>query len=420
MPGTMRINDLPDAERTGAAPVTSRERIGELDVLRGFALLGVLIANLTGFAGSDMLATSDQLEALPSASNDAFADLLVTWLVHDKANTLFAFLFGVGFWVMCERMRARGIAFERIYLRRLTILLIFGMAHFLLIFNWDILHLYALAGFALLALRKASDRMLLAIGLPLLVFGRAFFDWLFDWAGISGPAFEIAYSTEAILARSEASYDYLDLTAAMIELSWYDWILSGWIVGWFAYVLGRFLIGAYVARQGWLTRASELLPHYRKWLAILLPIGLAGELLVALVWLEFVSLGPTGDTLVGDWLHYATVPILAAAYVCLLVLAFNAVRWRRLAIVFAPVGRMALTNYVMQSLFIGFLLYGMGLGLAGKVGTAWLLAAAIGFYALQALASQLWLRGFGYGPLEWCWRVLTYGKRVPLRRALAN
>ena len=119
----------------------------------------------------------------------------------------------------------------------------------------------------------------------------------------------------------------------------------------------------------------------------------------------------------GEVLHLFAVPVLATGYVSALVVAFEGGRGRALLTPFAAVGRMALTNYLMQSLVIGFVLLGIGpgLALAGKIGTAAVTGIVVAFFALQILVSRWWLRHFAYGPVEWVWRALTYGSMPPMR-----
>ncbi len=399
---------------SGAEPVTSRERVGELDVLRGFALLGVLLVHCYTWPGPPFLTTEAQFDALSSSGADQIAEFLITWLFYDKANTLFAFLFGVGFWVQMQRMEEKGGDFRSIYLRRLTVLLAFGLVHLFTIWPFDILHLYALAGFALFALRTVGNRTLLIGGIILALVARPLSDFLFDAWGISGPAFDRAYSDTAILARQNAG-SVGEAIAAFARLPLADFFASGMIVGWFFYVLGRFMLGAYVARCGWLQRAAELLPRYRFWLLVALPLGLAGEFVVTALQLEtFAALAPFAA--LETPLHFLSVPMLALGYVCLLVLLFHS-RFSVIARIFAPVGRIALTNYVTQSFAIGFVLYKFdpALGLIGTIGPAQLLAVGMAIFAAQILVSHLWLSRFTYGPLEWCWRALTYGARPAMR-----
>ena len=154
------------------APVVASERVEVMDVLRGVALFGVFLMNMAPFAGTPIMATEQQLLGLPSAAYDfALLDVL-RWLVADKANTIFAFLFGLGFYLQMQRLQLRGADFEALYKRRLTVLLCIGCLHLFFVWTWDILHLYALAGFILLPLRRLSNRDLLAIGIILGLVGR--------------------------------------------------------------------------------------------------------------------------------------------------------------------------------------------------------------------------------------------------------
>lgn len=398
------------------APVGSSERVSELDVLRGFALLGVLLVHCYSWPAPPFLTTEAQFEAVASSWQDQWAGFLTQWLFYDKANTLFAFLFGVGFWVQMERMEARGGNFRAIYLRRLTILLAFGLLHLFTIWPFDILHLYALAGFALFALRKSSGRVLLIGGIILALGARPMFDLLFEAIGVSGPAFDLAYSDAAIMERQNVG-SFGELVAVFAWLPAVDFIASGMIVGWFFYALGRFMLGAYVARQGWLQRAAQLLPRYRFWLLVTLPLGLAGEFVAAS--LEFGSFAVLEPFVAAEGpLHTVSAPLLAVGYVCAIVLLFHS-RLSAVVRVFAPVGRMALTNYVMQGVALGFVLYKFdpALGLIGRIGPASLMAIGFVIFAAQILVSHLWLSRFAYGPLEWGWRALTYGGRPPMRLA---
>lgn len=414
---------------TGAAPITSQERVGVLDVLRGFALLGVLMVHLNTWPAPPFLTTEAQWAALTASRADRWVEFLATWLFYDKANTLFAFLFGAGFWVQMQRMMGRaavtGVAtgtngsFGPLYLRRLAVLLAIGIINCAFFWPWDILHVYAIAGFALFALRNASDRVLLVGGLVLAFAGRPVLDLVLEGLGTMGPALDMAYSDAAILERQSAT-SYGDQFGLFQQLTFVEWLSGGLIVGWLAYALGRFMIGAYVARRGWLQRSGELLPQYRFWLAVCLPLGLAGEFVATALSLDtFAALAPLAA--MNTALHFASVPLLAVGYVCLIVLVFHS-RASGLVRIFAPVGRMALTNYLAQGIAIGLLLYGFApaLDMLGKIGPFALTVCGLGFFAAQILFSHLWLRAFAYGPLEWVWRALTYGARPPMRRTVTR
>lgn len=388
-------------------------------MLRGLALYGVFLMNMLGIAGAGLMATEQQLLALPTAAIDAVVLQLAEWLVADKANTLFAFLFGLGFYLQMQRLGARGVDFQRIYLRRLTVLLGFGIVHTVFFWSWDILNTYALAGFLLYALRRATDRTLLTGGLLLALCSLPAHELLDrhaglqDWHGWPSP-----YSDEAVLARQAASTagDYWGLVRLFGEYTLVDYLLNGLVAGWIGYALGRFMIGAWVGRRGWLQRATVLLPGFRRVLRVALPLGLIVEGLAQLVGYHGDS-GRLGDgegwALLAGAMHAVAVPILAAGYLCAAVVGLRTPALRRLLAPFASAGRMALSNYVGQSLFHALVLFGVGPGfaLAGRVGSAAVVVVVTVAFAFQVQASRWWLERFRYGPLEWLWRRLTYGRQ---------
>lgn len=253
-------------EQSGAAPLTSSEQMGELDVLRGFALLGVLIANFMCWSFGDSTSLLSQTAAFREVSANTIVTAFTYIFVSDKANTLFAFLFGLGFWVQMERLQSRGVQFSRIYLRRLFVLLAFGLINLFLIWPWDILNLYAITGFVLFALRGMSLRAMLGWGLALTLLGKPVLRQVADWLNLSGPAEKMAFGDAAIATRQDAYINgsYFDWVEVIASLVYYDWIASGLILAWVLYALGRFLLGAYEARRGWIQRAGDLLPQIRR------------------------------------------------------------------------------------------------------------------------------------------------------------
>lgn len=412
---------------TGQAvgPVPGKERIDALDVLRGVALLGVLLVNFVGFAGAEIMATEAQLKALPTVAADDIVREMVGWLGHDKANTIFAFLFGLGFWLQLERAKAKGGDFEKIYLRRLSVLLLLGVLHFVFLWQWDILHVYALAGVMLFALRKLPDRIMLGAGLVLALGARTLQEWLLE-VGVLDPMARHAdpYTDAAVMVRQElsAAGDYPGLVANFMDFNLPDYWLNGLFVAWVFYALGRFMVGAWVGRKGWLQRSTDYLAGFRKVMWWTLPTGLLVEAGAAAIRLRVEAGLLPEDSLwgiAGETVHLFGAPVLATGYVCAVVVGLHS-RWAAgLLRPFRWVGRMALTNYVAQSLLYALVLFGVGPGLAmaGKIGASSVALIAVAFFALQVLLSRLWLGRFRYGPLEWVWRGLTYGKLPPLRAA---
>jgi uncharacterized protein len=391
-----------------------------MDVLRGVALFGVFLMNLTVFASLDIMATEQQLLSLPTAAVDLALFDVLRWLVHDKANSIFAFLFGLGFFLQMQRLESRGLDFESLYRRRLWVLLGFGVIHMVFFWVWEILHLYALAGFALLALRRLSNRDLLAVGLLCALAGRVTAKTLAEFAGLASWTEPGTRFTEAaVLTRQHLSAqgDYFGLMRAFFDITLFDYIANGFLIGWFFYALGRFLIGAWVGRHGWIARAAEFLPQWRRLMLLALPAGLL---------LEGTATMLAESPLLPDWphreywanvAHLFSAPVLATGYVAGLVVLYHGARGKMWLSPFAWAGRMALTNYLAQSLVLAFVLFGVGpgLALAGKVGTWALFAIVVVTYAAQMMFSRWWLERFAHGPAEWVWRALTYGQRLPLR-----
>ena len=393
------------------APITAKDRVGELDVLRGFALLGVMTINLWEFGGESVTITADQLAALPNAALNSSIEFWLRLFVSDKANTLFACLFGMGFWIQMERLEARGAPFRSIYFRRAGILLIFGWLHFFLLFSWDVLHVYGIAAFILLFSRKLSARTMLVVGGALLLFAKPLISGVFEWSGVSVTLDAITSADSEVLARQAAaqSGDFVTFMGLMAENNWLGWIMNGGPVAWIAYATGRFYIGAWIARKGWIQNASTNLAPFRRVLWPTLVLGLALEATHLLT--ENAEPGTTLSAISawGGILHALATPLIAIGYGCALILLFNGRSAKWLVAPLGAGGRGALTNYVLQSIAIVLILTGVGpgLALAGKAGIATFLPLVAIFYGAQVLISNFWLKRFSYGPLEWVWRALT-------------
>ena len=341
-----------------------------MDVLRGVALFGVFLMNMVPFAGANVMATEQQLLSLPTAAFDFTLRDVLDWLVADKANTLFAFLFGVGFYLQMSRLDARGAESESIYRRRLAVLFVIGVVHNFFLWTWDILHLYALAGFFLLALRRLSNRALVLVGLVAALLGRTAIKTVLEFSASPGGEGIELYSDEAALVRQgiSESGDYFGLVGHFFEMTMIDYVLTGFIVGWLVYALGRFLLGAWVGRHEWIGRAADFLPGWRRVRRWTLLAGLL---------IEGAAVMVNASPLLPEWehrelhasaLHLLAVPVLATGYLSALVVAFHGERGRRLLAPFAYVGRMALHQlpHAERDHRIRVVRRGPGLALAGR------------------------------------------------------
>lgn len=286
-----------------------------------------------------------------------------------------------------------------------------GVVNLLLVWPWDILQQYAFVGVILFLLRNLSARAMLLLGVPLTLLARPLIIWLTDLAGWRGAASDTIFSQAARIQRQDVFVNgtYADWVQESIKLTTYDYLANGLIIGWTFYVLGRFLLGAYVARRGWIQRASELLPVIRRMVIWVLPLGLVIEGWQAALGGDYLH----GPDWLGPLLHAFGTFVLSVGYGAGIIVLFHSARSKNLALAFAPVGRMALTNYVIQGVFIGFILYGFhgGLALAGTIQPWQVLALSVIFYLAQLVASQWWLSHHRFGPLEYLWRWGTYGHR---------
>ncbi|MEO1648200.1 MAG: DUF418 domain-containing protein [Pseudomonadota bacterium] len=393
---------------SATAPIGSADRIGELDVLRGFALFAVFFVHFVGGV-FHMLSADPTWQAAQKADPVQNAVLLFSDLFFlDKGNTLFATLFGMGFWVMMERLQKRGAEFERVYFRRLLVLLLIGLVNVFLVFPGDVLHVYALLGMVLLALRNIPAGVKLALGLILVVGGRAIAAVLLPSADQGWKKFE------AVQADAFAQGDYWNWVFTTGEAFLLREFIYGAFLGWGLYIFGRFLIGAWIVQRGWMDHLGDYLVPIRKLALAVLPLAIALDAIGLAIDEKFIA-GPEGAYAL---LHPIAVPLQALGYALLLILLFHS-RWRRLALVFAPVGRMALTAYVLHGAVLMGLYSPLGAGLAGVWPPMTSLVFMFGFFGLTTIACHTWLARYRYGPLEYLWRWATYGDRPKFRLAPA-
>jgi uncharacterized protein len=424
----------PAAAPSGEArPVDAGERLVLLDALRGFALCGVFVSNVyLWFSGRAFLPPAQLKAAIESASwLDTAAMHAVMFLVFGKFITIFSFLFGLGFAVQMGRAEERGASIAPLYARRLAVLFVIGVSHLLLLWYGDILSTYAFIGFWLLLFRQRSDRTLLTwaavcilvvpvlgtvvMKLPTLLAGSPEAAAAVAKAASERTAALKAQTLEAFMngtwfqvVRANATYFVQDFIKPLLTL--------------LLVFFGRFLLGLLAGRRRLFHDVPQHLPLFRKVFKGGLVLGIVGGGLGVLVQQLFMRKVLLPESL--PWLPYVMGVVrqlgevgLAAVYVSGFTLLFQREAWQRVLSVLAPVGRMALTNYLSQTLLSVGLFYGYGLGLIGKVGPALSIAIALGIFTLQVGVSHLWLARFRFGPAEWLWRSLTYGKAQPLRRA---
>lgn len=391
-----------------------------LDVLRGVAVSTILLVNIGPLSGHDFVG-SERAAALPWAEYDPVSAFLRDWLVTGKFYCLFSFLFGVGFSVFIQRAEARGVDPIRRFKRRLTGLLVIGLVHTLFIWYGDILVLYAVLGVLLIPFVRKSDALVLrwAVGMlatPVAIYAvllvlASVTVALIDWSAAGGPVSEFP----PILARAAdgfASGSYVDAVIGNVVFTAAN-VARRLALMFFPRVFGMFLLGLYAGRCGMFADLDANAPLFNRLFRAGLLVGLP---------LAYVGahLGAAPDARPIRALFHLTVesiatPALTLAYGSGLCLLFG--RSRAPLNMFAPAGRMALTNYLVQSVVGIAIFYGIGFGLYGRVSLTMLLAGSSAFCIVQAIVSWIWLRYAAYGPAEWVWRMFTYGRRLPLMRA---
>lgn len=381
-----------------------RLRVHDVDALRGFALLGIFIVNITfmasGYPGNLAIdpAYTSTLDDAVRALSDVFVDM--------KFYLLFSFLFGYSFTLQMESAAAARAAFEPRMLRRIGGLFVLGALHIVFLYAGDVLTTYAVACLVLFWMRRVSDRT--ALRIVAILYGLVVASLLLS---------TVFMDLSAVLpATAEAQANAERVTQAM---------LGGWgeIIGTHLDGLGilvlqsltlqgptalaMFLLGMVAGRRTLLAHVHGDEPILRRIQLVGFPIGLAGSIL-------FTIGGGVGHTLAVA-ISVATAPFLTAAYIATLLRVMHSPRTSFIRTALAPAGRIALTNYLAQSA-IGLLIFtGIGLGAAGTFSPLATMSTALLIFTLQLALSAIWLRWFRYGPAEWILRWITTAHRPTWR-----
>lgn len=440
---------------TIAQPVQESERIATLDVLRGFAILGILIPNIFFFAIP--LTASLDASTLPDeglASTIAWAFMKI--FAEFKFVSLFSLLFGVGMIVQMNRAKAKGAAFAGIYLRRLLLLAGIGLFHALFIWYGDILFAYAVIGFAVFFLRELPARTLMFSGIASLILSLILAASCLGLAALTSgmetnqrtaqveddrEAADTQASSSAVAdddrwerfinALSSATGEPGDpnfaeaervaygegpfaATMVMRGVTWLFILVFSALSGFAFRVIGMFLIGAALMKLGFFS--DQFASTHRKLLLIALPLGLL---------LEFTAFGLAAATGFQNALVVTAGEILhqfASIFVCFgylgaiaVIVRAGVLGWLQTGL--AAVGRTALSNYLAQSIIATSIMYWWGLGLFDQFSRAELLGLAAIIFTVQMIVSVLWLKVFRFGPVEWLWRSMTYFRPQPFLRS---
>lgn len=426
-PTVQSRDNLVPSPKTTVTPVQPGERIQLIDIVRGFAIFGILLVNMEMFHQSFM-GYAYGLNP-PTTLLDQWARWFIAFFGEAKFYSTFAFLFGLGMAIQYERAQAKGVRFVPFYLRRLAVLLGFGLIHAYLCWVGDILILYSVLGaILLLAFRNRKPKTLLIwcvifLLIPLLINGALFGvvevgRMTPDGAEMIQQVFaeqtQIATETAAQADRVYATGSFIQITqqrAQEMNTVYITWPFMAFNV------LAMFVLGFYTGKQQIFAQIPATLPFIRKvwWWGLI--VGIIGNLLYVIFGAMSVRSLPSIPLLIALTGQTFGAPALALFYMSSLAWLWQRPAWQARLARLAAVGRMAISNYLLQSLICTTLFYGYGFGLYHQVGIAAGLLLTVVIYALQIPLSNWWLARFRFGPVEWLWRSLTYGKFQPMHQA---
>jgi len=408
------------------APVQQDQRIHFLDVLRGIAIQCIFLANIVFFSGLFFFPESYRNPDFEFPS-DMILGFLSYMFIDGKFYTIFSLLFGIGCFVQYNKLNQQDKPFAPFFAKRMLWLLVFGSIHLVAFWLGDILTLYAVLGFAIIPFIKVSDKKLLTLAVILIL--SPILNWfVINSFGIDYPK---GIMDKSIMVWKNYGYPQVewqgelwnDVVFELTNTNWSDffkmnlgnsWIRLSMILeeGRIFKVFGIFLIGLWAGRNILYKNLLQNTKLLKKIAVIGLLLGLPMSFLRT--YLEFIG----EQNQINGFLNtmsYAlgTVP-MAMGYAALIALFFR--KKPKVLLWLAPAGKMAFTNYILQTVFGITLFYGIGLGYAGKFGFTVITLIAIGYFLTQVVFSRIWLTHFKYGPLEWLWRQLTYGKFLKLKK----
>ena len=433
----------PGTELTGAGPVKHGERINSLDIMRGAALFGILLMNIAGMG-------------LPRAYNnpmiwggaeglDLLAWVTTNMFFEGTMRGMFSLLFGAGIILLTSRAEAKGnhVQIADIYYRRNILLIMFGMAHaYLLLWVGDILFYYGIAALFLFPLRNASPKILLTLGLS---FNIILFAWGYvehigllkmqsdyqaaslvkesdvelneeqteaieSWEGMLKDAKPDEKKLQEIIDYRRGGYFGIVKNQASVvfhiesELAYRFLVMDA---------LAFMLFGMALMKMGVLTLEKSRRFY---WMLILFGYGI-GLIVNASETRTIMDGGfdPVSFSQAGLTYDIGRIT-MTAGHLGLLALfcSCNCLHWLKIRL--AAVGRMALTNYISHSVIVIFVFTGLGFSMFGELARHQLYYVVLGIWAFQLITSKIWLHHYRFGPLEWCWRSLTYFKKQPMKR----
>ncbi|WP_064092212.1 DUF418 domain-containing protein [Rossellomorea aquimaris] len=382
------------------SPTGKADRIINLDVIRGFSLLGILLINMISFHSPFLYIDPYTWWKTPE---DIALYPWIDVLIQASFYPLFAIVFGYGLAIQQQRADSKGISFYLFGIRRLLVLLVFGCVHAFLIWSGDILINYAIFGLLLLLFMRFKGKVLLWIGGLLFLLPQLFFSILLVLMTFADPTGVQHFTNIVALQDSVAAYSSGSFSDIMNQRfqDWYAVNSPENILFLLLSILPMMMIGAGASKL----RLLEKVEQYKyRWMVIGVSAFMIG---VIVKLLPFVIDSNFAYSYIQDFFGGPFLSVSYAIILSLLLLNEKIKNWSK---PIASVGRMSLTNYLFQSIIGTFIFYSYGLGLYGEVTLTTGTLLAVGIYLIQVLLSEIWLSKFSYGPAEKVWRIVSYGK----------
>ena len=439
IPRTPMVTGRAD-QGTAADPVPQDQRITALDTLRGFALLGILLMNIVDF-GLYREAYNNPTSAGGSTGVNLWIWAVLSVLAEGKMRCLFTLVFGASVVLLTSRREGREDAAD-LYYRRTLWLLVAGLAHAYLLWHGEVLYYYALCGLVLYPFRKLRPRALIMAALICVLAtvgwsvmtgyqkrceiadGKAALEKLANKVSLTDKEKSAKETWEkAAKERNPSAEDlaedakawqgnFISVVKARGEVV-FKWHTFAYYHQWNFDIWGMMFLGMALFKWGVLS-ALKSFRFYLIMAAVGYGVGIPLGIFRA-AWLITADFNPAAEMYSGTLYDIQRLSVALGHLALLLILCQRGwLRW--LTSRLGAIGQLALTNYVMQSILCAFVFTGYGFGLYGRLERYQLYYVVAVVWALQWLVSPIWLRHFRFGPLEWCWRALTYWKRPPFRR----
>ena len=402
------------------SPLKQTERIELIDALRGFALFGILMVNMP-YMFEPM--SNVLIGAKPNASViHIIAESFIKFFFEGKFYVIFSMLFGFGFYIFLNRSVNNGNSTLPIFKRRLFFLLLFGLAHISLLWAGDVLLFYSLFGFLLILFRKASDKKIISWAVALALFPSLLISLMIFAVSLFSQNPEVKAEIDSqlqgnaivmneLIERATFVYStgsFKEIVSVRIEE--YIALLSGSLFFFCPVILAMFLIGFLIGRKKIITNYANNLQLFKKIFWWGLAAGVITNILYTVSFRYAIMSVPDGWSLLASSMHTLGGISLGLCYIAGITILFIKSKTGLWVKCLVPVGRMALTNYLLQSIICAVLFHSYGFGLFGKVEVWQGIVLTFMIFISQIGFSRWWLNHFQFGPFEWIWRSLTYFK----------